>query len=103
MKQVECKKVENCFGGTHIYEYRLHSKMSEEFIRGFGTLGVLTFYRNFPRPFFKVVLANGITVKGVLNDIVIKVQYPDSDPQTSKQQFEKLLSELLHRQSADME
>ncbi len=103
MRQIECRKVENCFAGNHIYEYRLSVRLIEAFILALGAVGTLTFHRNFPRPFFKVVLADGATVKGVLNDTVMKVQYPDDDPKTSKAQFETILEELLERQSKEME
>lgn len=95
MRWVECKRVENCFVSTHMYAYYLDIKISEEFVQAFTAFGVLAFYKNFPRPFFKVILTDGTTVKGVLNDTVIKAQYPDNDPQKSKQNFEKLLDKLL--------
>ncbi|MFA6849258.1 MAG: hypothetical protein WCS30_02815 [Selenomonadaceae bacterium] len=97
MMRVECKKVENCFVSTHMYAYYLDMKISEEFVQAFSAFGVVVFHKKFPRPFFKVTLTNGTTIKGVLNDTVIKAQYPDNDPQTSKQVFEKLLDELLQR------
>ena len=95
MERVECKKVENCFGGTHIYEYRFNRRMSEDLIRNFAAFGLLTFHKNFPRPFFKVILSDGTVIKGVLNDTVIKVQFPDEDPQSKKQQFEKLVEQIF--------
>ncbi|MBP1764072.1 MAG: hypothetical protein H6Q65_1130 [Firmicutes bacterium] len=103
MKRVECKKVENCFASTQMYEYRLPRKLTEEMICELGKNGKLTFHRNFPRPFFKLILADGTTVKGILHDTVVKAQYQDQKPQAGKQQFEDLLEELLNRQGKDTE
>lgn len=95
MKQYEWKKVENCFSGTNVYEYRLPIKADEGFINHFCTIGSVKYFRNFPRPFFKADLADGITLKGVLADSVIKVSFPDQDPLGCKQKFEWLLEELI--------
>ena len=95
MKQYECKKVENCFGGAHIYEYRVGRKFTEDLINLFSTIGSLKFHKNFPRPFFQVTRSDGTTIKGVLGDTVIKVSFPVTEPQLSKQDFEKFLNELL--------
>jgi hypothetical protein len=95
MMRAEGRKVENCFASTHMYEYCLPKRISEAVVQEFAAFGVVTFHKNFPRPFFKVIFTDGTTVKGVLHDSIIKVQYPDNDPQTSKQQFEEILEEIL--------
>ena len=97
MKQVECKKVENCFSGTHVYEYRLPSKAREEFIKGFAALGSIKYHKNFPRPFFQATLTDGTTIKGIIADSVIKVSFPNSNPQESKASFEIFLEDLLQQ------
>lgn len=100
MKQVEWKKVENCFSGTNVYEYRLPVKANEEFINQFCTAGSVKYFRKFPRPFFKADLDDGITLKGVLADSVIKVSFPEQDPAGCKQKFERLLEELIEQHVA---
>ncbi|MDF2571296.1 MAG: hypothetical protein K0R55_2900 [Sporomusa sp.] len=100
MKQVEWKKVENCFSGTNVYEYRLPIKVDDGFINCFSTYGSVKYFRNFPRPFFKADFADGIVVKGVLTDSVIKVSFPDQDPQGCKQKFDRLLEELINQHEA---
>lgn len=103
MKKYECKKIENCFSGTHIYEYRLPLKVKEEIIECFGAFGSIKYYTNFPRPCFQVVTKNGTTIKGVITDSVIKVSFLAGNPQESKEQFELFLEELLRNQMADGE
>lgn len=95
MQHYECKKVENCFGGTHVYEYRLGIKTAEEFLEGFKPLTSIKYYKKFPRPFFQAVFADGTTVKGVIADSVIKVSFPDSDALENKQNFETVLEAML--------
>jgi hypothetical protein len=103
MTQFDCKKVENCFGAATIYEYRLPVAASEEFVTWFGAIGSLKIHRNFPRPFFQASLSDGTTVKGVLADSVIKVDFPKNAPQDSKDKFEIFLEEMLNRQIAGRE
>ncbi len=103
MKMYECKKVENCFSGTHIYEYRLPFKVKEEIIECFGAFGSIKYHKNFPRPCFQVVTKSGTTIKGVITDNVIKVSFPTGNPQESKEHFELFLEELLRNQMADGE
>lgn len=103
MKQYECKKVENCFSGSHVYEYRLAIKTTEEFLACFNAIGSIKYYRNFPRPCFHSTLFDGTTVKGIIADWVIKVRFPDNDPQGSKEYFEIFLEKLLMQQIASGE
>ncbi|MBP2663308.1 MAG: hypothetical protein H6Q71_1256 [Firmicutes bacterium] len=98
MQQYECKKVENCFSGAHIYEYRLTIKVKEEFIEGFADSSSIKYHRNFPRPCFQVELSDGTTIKGVISDTVIRVNFPASNPQESKANFEIVLEDLLEQQ-----
>nr|WP_139164512.1 hypothetical protein [Dendrosporobacter quercicolus]NSL49886.1 hypothetical protein [Dendrosporobacter quercicolus DSM 1736]SDM94272.1 hypothetical protein SAMN04488502_10950 [Dendrosporobacter quercicolus] len=97
MNTFEGKKVENCFGGTHIYEYRLPVRTGDTFLERLGRLGKLDCRRNLPRPYFQALLPEGTTVKGVIDDQVIKVSFPSPDPAGGKQKFEELLRDLIAR------
>ena len=103
MKRFEWKKVENCFGGANVYDYRLAVKVDEALLAGFGIIGVLKCHRNFPRPFFQAILDDGTSFKGVITDSVIKVSFPAGDAQASKAKFDSLLTELLAKHMADGE
>ena len=100
MKHFEWKKVENCFGGANVYEYRLTVRIDEALLDSFGSIGVLTCHRSFPRPFFQTILADGTAFKGVINDVIIKVSFPGVDAAENKNRFEKLLAELLEKHIA---
>lgn len=103
MNTFECKKVENCFGGTHIYEYRLAVKTGDTFLERLGRLGKLDCRRNLPRPYFQALLPGGTAVKGVMNDQVIKVSFSSPGPAGGKQEFEELLRDLIARCLNDKE
>lgn len=94
MQLYECKKVENCFSGTNVYEYRLTVKLDENFIEGFRLNGVIRYYKNFPRPFFQVTFSDGIAIKGIIDDNVIKVNFPRASTE-DQQNFEILLLEQI--------
>ncbi|MDR1702191.1 MAG: hypothetical protein LBR56_05405, partial [Sporomusaceae bacterium] len=97
MKQYECKKVENCFGGTNVYEYRLPIRADDQFLDRIAAISSLKYFKNFPRPFFQALFPNNTTVKGVISDYVIKVYFQGTDPQEDKETFEVLLNKLLNR------
>ncbi|HWR41705.1 hypothetical protein [Sporomusa sp.] len=97
MKQYEWKKAENCFGGSNIYEYRLAIKADEGFIECLSASGSIKYHRNFPRPFFQAILADGTAIKGVIADSVIKVSFPQGDWEGSKDRFEIFLAELINQ------
>ena len=99
MKQYDCRKVENCFSGANIYEYRLRIKADEGFLENFTSVASLKYYKNFPRPCFQATLSDGTTLKGVIADSVIRVSFPDNQPQSSKDDFETLLENLLKQQA----
>ncbi len=95
MKLYECKKVENCFGGTNVYEYRLKTRADDRFLEHIGAISALKCFKNFPRPFFQAVLPDNTTVKGVISDFVIKVNFQNNTPQESKEKFETTLEDIL--------
>ena len=93
MSHFECKKVENCFVSTAVFQYRLGYKIDDEFIDWLEKISITCkCRRDFPRPYFNATLADGTQVKGILGDIAVKVVYPDNDSTMCKEAFEKNLS-----------
>lgn len=103
MSLFACKKVENCFSGAHIYDYRLNSKATEEWLTSLAAGGSIKFFKHFPRPCFQADLPDGTTLKGVIADTVIKASFPSDNPEASKHSFEKLLTALLAPPANDKE
>lgn len=103
MKHYEAKKLENCFSSSHVYEYRLPIAEKEEFLEGIAERGTIKCFKHFPRPCFQAVLADGTVIKGIMNEPIIKVVFPDSSPQISKERFEAFLARQLAKYIDDEE
>ena len=97
MSWYEYSKKENCFSGAHVYEYRLATKLNTELLGHLARIGNYKCHSNFPRPFFQLILPDGTSCKGVLNDNIIKVSFPDLEPEKSKNNFDLLLTEILQQ------
>jgi hypothetical protein len=92
MSRFECRKLENCLAGTSIYQYRLGGKIDNAFLAWLEAISATcTCRRDFPRPYFTAVLADGTQVKGVIGDVAFKVVFPDATAAASKETFETML------------
>lgn len=92
MSRFECKKLENCFVSKSVYQYRLGKKVDDDFVAWLeGISESCLCRRDFPRPYFTALLADGTQVKGVIGDVAFKVVYPDVTAAASKESFENLL------------
>lgn len=96
MSRFECKKVENCFSGSAVFQYRLGFKIDDAFLNWLEKISA-TFKcrRDFPRPYFNATLTDGTQVKGVISDIALKVVYPENAATLNKAAFEKLLRSVI--------
>ncbi len=91
----ENKKVEDCFDGSFIYEYRLEEPITEGLIRILGKkLGRLEYFGDFPRPFFRVLAEGGMQVKGVEGERTFQVIFSARNKFKRKEMMEMILKEL---------
>ena len=91
----ESNKVEDCFDGSFIYEYRLEEPITEELIRILGKkLGRLEYFGDFPRPFFRILAEGGMQVKGVEGERTLQVVFPARNKFGRKETMEIVLKEL---------
>lgn len=65
MKVVEVRKLEDCFDGSRIFEFRLDQASDQASIDHIGRLGRLEYFRDFARPFFRVTSEKEFMIKGV--------------------------------------
>lgn len=89
----ECKKTENCFADSQTYEYRI-PVTAEHFVQMLDENWDTRYNMKLRRPVF-ITEHNEIRIKGILQGSVIRVSYPDSHWESSKTEFEKLLSSLF--------
>lgn len=86
------KKVENCFADSKTFEYRLP-------VAGEAFIPRLISYRvkvndKFRRPLFTAENGEGIRVRGILREPIVKVSFPERNWEEAKAAFEKWLEEL---------
>ena len=88
MKITQTTKVEDCFNGSSIYRYSFDAAWSRESLRLLSDIGKLSYYPDFPRPFFRVRNNGGMEVKGVEGEASCLVILPSKQQDESKQRFE---------------
>lgn len=76
MKILQVKKLEDCFDGSTIYEYKFDSCWTYENIKQLSKLGELNYYKDFPRPFFRLNGEQGMQIKGVEGESSFTVFFP---------------------------
>lgn len=88
MEQWTCEKIENCFADTQTYAYYLPFPVTEEMLLREQGDGELKIKKNFRRPCYFLDLKNGIRIKGLLEDDIMKVSFPNDSWEMRKQEFE---------------
>lgn len=103
MNNFECKKVENCFAGDMVFEYRVNFKIDDDFLAAIDQVTTMKVCRKFPRPFFTADWPDGTKAKGVLGDVAVKVIYPPDSADSSKVKFETFLSKYLEQRAGRLD
>lgn len=88
----EVKKTENCFSDTQTYEYRFPIN-NQELLRFLNSFSVKK-YETLRRPTFLATDSGGVQIKGILNDNICKVSFPDATWEDSKIEFEEFINWL---------
>ena len=97
MSHFECKKVENCFVSSAVFQYQLSFNIDEDFLSRLEKISsTFKCRRDFFRPYFNATLADGTQIKGVIGDIALKVVYLDNDSAISRDAFEELLRSIIN-------
>ena len=101
MKLIDIKKVDDCFDGSVIFQYAFDREINERLMEKVGKKGTIQYYPEFLRPFFKIVTADGLQVKGTIGNTKFEVIYPNTDKQGKKINFETLLKKYLGELGCD--
>ena len=88
MKIDAARKAEDCFEDGQSFRYWLTAPLTRRDIETLGQFGVLDYYPDFPRPFFRCIADNGSQIKGVENDMSFLVVYPAGRVEKVKKEFE---------------
>jgi hypothetical protein len=62
-----------------------------------GEKGNLQYYPDFPRPFFKIITADGVQVKGIIGDDNFEVVFPKTNKQEKKKNFESAIEIIIEK------
>ena len=72
IKILDCQKADNCFADAKSYAYTLSSPVDDRLLMLLSGWGRMKVRRDFRRPFFMLDTDQGIRVKGILNEPIIK-------------------------------
>lgn len=95
MRVVEIRKKEDCSDGGMIYEYHFDDGFPQHVMRRLAEGGTLQFFPEFARPFFKLVTADGVHIKGIIGQSSIEALFPRTGKLERKSRFESFLDEIL--------
>lgn len=95
MRVVDIRKKEDCFDGGIIYEYRFDDGFPQPLMRRLAVGGTLQFFPQFAKPFFKLAMAGGVQIKGIIGDLSIEVLFPRTRKMERKEEFEAVLAAAL--------
>lgn len=87
-------KVEDCFNGSKIYDIKIEHPITINLILTLGTLGRLEYFKEFPRPFFRIHSPEeGFQIKGVEGEYSFRIILSSA----GKERGIKILEETLER------
>jgi hypothetical protein len=94
MKLINIEKLEDCLDGSMVFKYSVKEKIDETVMRRLAAGGRLQYYPDFPKPFFKIITADGLQVKGIIGDDNFEVLFPRSNKEERKKAFDAALESV---------
>ena len=95
MRTLNIEKLEDCFDGSSVFRYHTEQPWTENAIAGLAELGALDYFRDFPRPYFRVRGEGGLEVKGLEGECSCRVTLPRTGREKLRQRWEKFLQDSL--------
>lgn len=93
---VDVKELEDCFDGSFMKEVLFDEKVTKEFIDHMGRFGVLEYYPDFLRPFYKVDVEDHFILKGVEENKTARLILRRKNLEESMQFFKNCVSEYTN-------
>jgi hypothetical protein len=84
-------KLEDCFDGSSVYCYNFTTPWTKDEIQRLASLGVLEYFEQFPKPFFRVRTVAGGEIKGIQGGLDCRVMFPKYNREILMQEFESFL------------
>ncbi|MBX3042361.1 MAG: hypothetical protein KIT33_00215 [Candidatus Kapabacteria bacterium] len=77
MNLVYYEIVEDCIEAKNVYDAYLSIKLDDTLISHLAILGKLVFFKDFEKPYFRVISRGKFTIKGIENDDKFRILLPD--------------------------
>ena len=93
MRLLESTRLEDCFDGSAVFRYRTAQPWTAEAIRSLAQLGELDYFRDFPRPYYRVRSSSGLLIRGLEGECFCTVIFP----RTNREQLHQMWDEFILR------
>ena len=73
------RRLEGCLEQAPQFEYVLAEPVAEELVHRLAKGGVLQYFPDFPRPYFRINRPRGVVVQGVVGQTLLRASYSRAD------------------------
>jgi hypothetical protein len=74
------ERLEDCFDGSFVRQYRLDAPVTEELMRAVAQGGDLHYFPDFPRPYFRIRRASEWVIQGVIGNDAFRATFSRNAP-----------------------
>lgn len=78
MNLVYYEIVEDCIEAKNVYDAYLAVKLDDNLINHLSNLGKLVYFKDFDKPYFRIISRGRFTIKGVKDDDKFRILLPDN-------------------------
>lgn len=93
MKIISCRKIEDCFDGSAVFNYEVSESWTADNVRCLGVLGELELFLDFPRPLFRLKTAEGLFFSCVANSATCRVVLPHTNREKVRKKIEEAFND----------
>lgn len=90
----DTKLVEDCFDGSRVYEYKAEIPVDVDLINALGKSGELQYFKDFPKPLFRIIMPSGTQIKGVKGETTFRVVYSKKGMKSDINRLENALQQF---------
>jgi hypothetical protein len=79
MKIMYYEYIEGCLDGKNVHDAFLNDDVDIDFAAYLGLLGKYSFYKEFDKPFYRIIVKSKYTIKGSLGNNFFRIILPDDE------------------------
>ncbi len=95
MAVLEVSALEDCFDDSRTWQVTLSAPLTSEQLVLLGKYGKLSRFEDFPKPFFRLNLADGSLLKGVEDSLELTLVTEEADLEKARSLVESLFNNVL--------